>query len=154
MDIVPQCKPSIQSRFSTLIYMKVVKKFNPIQRSFISKHDLDNLLKLPDHLMVPMNLLQWTSHGEEKVFLHKEKNINFSKERNRNIVSIQGWCQVIFCVFFQLCLQFFPINEDIYSPDFIIITHREYHEIHWWWNTNWYVLWWVSYDQYNRNRCR
>jgi hypothetical protein len=50
--------------------MKVVKKFNPIQRSFISKHDLDNLLKLPDHLMVPMNLLQWlaghTSHGEAK----------------------------------------------------------------------------------------
>nr|XP_051208728.1 uncharacterized protein LOC127325955 [Lolium perenne] len=89
MDIVPQCKPSIQSRFSILRYMKVVKKINTIQRSFISKHDLDNLLKLPDHLMVPMNLLQWTSHGEEKVFLHKEKNINFSKERNRNIVSIQ-----------------------------------------------------------------
>ncbi|XP_071678348.1 uncharacterized protein [Lolium perenne] len=33
--------------------------------------------------------MKWTSHGEEKVFLHKEKNINFSKERNRNIVSIQ-----------------------------------------------------------------
>lgn len=43
--------------------------------------------------MVPMNLLQWlvghTSHGEEKVFQHKEKIINFSKEINRNIVSIQ-----------------------------------------------------------------
>ncbi|XP_047074882.1 uncharacterized protein LOC124684655 [Lolium rigidum] len=57
MDIVPQCKPSIQSRFSTLRYMKW--------------------------------LVGHTSHGEEKVFLHKEKNINFSKERNRNIVSIR-----------------------------------------------------------------
>jgi hypothetical protein len=64
--------------------MKVVKKFNPIQRSFISKHDLDNLLKLPDHLMVPMNLLQWladhTSHGEEKFLQHKEKIIHFTKD--------------------------------------------------------------------------
>jgi hypothetical protein len=64
--------------------MKVVKKFNPIQRSFISKHDLDNLLKLPDHLMVPMNLLQWlaghTSHGEAKFLQHKEKIIHFNKD--------------------------------------------------------------------------
>jgi hypothetical protein len=64
--------------------MKVVKKFNPIQRSFISKHGLDNLLKLPDHLMVPMNLLQWlaghTSHGEAKFLQHKEKIIHFNKD--------------------------------------------------------------------------
>jgi hypothetical protein len=64
--------------------MKIVKKFNPIQRSFISKHGLENLLKLPDHLMVPMTLLQWladhTSTGEEKFLQHKEKIIHFTKD--------------------------------------------------------------------------
>lgn len=83
MYIEPQCKPTIQSRFSILRYMKIVKKFNPVQGSFISKHDFDNLLKLPDHLMVPMNLLQWlaghTSHGEAKFLQHKEKIIHFTK---------------------------------------------------------------------------
>jgi hypothetical protein len=64
--------------------MKIVKKFNPIQKSFILKHGLYNLLNLPDHLMVPMNLLQWlaghTSHGEAKFLQHKEKIIHFTKD--------------------------------------------------------------------------
>jgi hypothetical protein len=37
--------------------MKILKKFNPIQRSYISKYHLDNLAMLPDHLMILMHLL-------------------------------------------------------------------------------------------------
>ncbi|XP_047076398.1 uncharacterized protein LOC124686515 isoform X1 [Lolium rigidum] len=82
--IEPQCKATIQSRFSTLRFMKVVKQFNAIQKSFISKHHLENLLKLPEHLMVPLHLQQWlldyTSYGQRKFFQHKEKIIFFTKD--------------------------------------------------------------------------
>ena len=84
MDIVSQCKSSIQSRFSTLRFMKVVNRFNPIQIGFISKHHLDSLRFLPDHLMVPIHFQQWLadhmSSGDPKFFQHKEKRIDFTKD--------------------------------------------------------------------------
>jgi hypothetical protein len=74
--------------------MKIVKKFNPIQRSYISKYHLDNLAMLPDHLMIPMHLLEWlvskTSNDGSKYFQHENKSIHFNKEMVDKVSGFPG----------------------------------------------------------------
>ena len=86
LDVVPQCNPTIKTRFSTLRFRKVVKQFNPIQIGHIKNHNMSHMLNVPDHLMIPMNLLQWlvghTSYGGSGsyFFKHKDKQIFFTKD--------------------------------------------------------------------------
>ena len=80
---VQRSKPSINHRFSSLRYMRVVKQFNPIQRGYISRRNMGNLLHIPNHLMVPLSLLQWLVdhivYGSGGVFKKKNKTIHFTK---------------------------------------------------------------------------
>ena len=86
LETVPQTNPTIKHRFSSLRFRKAVKQFNPIQLGYISKHKLSPLLNIPDHLMVPLHLIQWlvvhtscASTGSY-FFQHKEKKIYFTKD--------------------------------------------------------------------------
>ena len=86
VDAVPRCKPTIKSRFSTLRFRKVVKQFNPIQFGHIENHNMSHMLDAPDHLMIPMDFLQWlvdhTFYGGSRsyFFKHKDKQIFFTKD--------------------------------------------------------------------------
>ncbi|CAM0946042.1 unnamed protein product [Alopecurus aequalis] len=85
VDVVPQAKPTIKSRFSTLRFCKAVSQLNPVQIGHLSRHSLAHLLKLPKHLMIPMNLLQWLvdhtfSDGSDSYFIrYKENEIALTK---------------------------------------------------------------------------
>ena len=63
--------------------MKVVKQFNPIQMGYISGRNMDNMLHMPKHLMVPLQFLQWLVdhcvYGSGGVFQKKNKRIHFTK---------------------------------------------------------------------------
>ena len=80
---VQRANPTIKHRFSSLRYMKVVKQFNPIQRGYISRRNMDNMLHMPKHLMVPLQLLQWLVdhcvYGRGGVFKKRNKSIHFTK---------------------------------------------------------------------------
>ena len=86
-NIDPPLRSTIRTRFSSLRFMKAVKQFNPIQRGYIERHDLGNLLRMPEHLMIPLHLLQWlvfhTSSLEgspdEMFFRKRDKRIDFRK---------------------------------------------------------------------------
>lgn len=86
--------PTINHRFSSLRYMRVVKKFNPIQRGYITSRDMDYLLKMPDHLMVPISLLQWlvdyTIPRKGGVFRKKNKIIHFTKNIADKVFGFQS----------------------------------------------------------------
>ena len=77
-----RCAATIRSRFSTLRYMKVIKRMNPIQRGHVIRNGFSFLLQLPEHLMIPMTLTQWLlDHiSYDGVFQHKSKTFVFNKE--------------------------------------------------------------------------
>ena len=50
---------TIKHRFSTIRWHKAVSDLSDNQKSFVRKYELDNLLNIHPHLMVPIPILQW-----------------------------------------------------------------------------------------------
>ena len=52
---------TIKHRFSTIRWHKAVSDLSDNQKSFVRKYELDNLLNIHPHLMVPIPILQWVA---------------------------------------------------------------------------------------------
>ena len=52
---------TIKHRFSTIRWHKAISDLSDNQKSFVRKYELDNLLNIHPHLMVPIPILQWVA---------------------------------------------------------------------------------------------
>lgn len=50
---------TIKHRFSTIRWHKAVVDLCDNQKSYVSKYELNNLLNIHPHLMIPIPILQW-----------------------------------------------------------------------------------------------
>ncbi|XBH66369.1 hypothetical protein VPH35_094896 [Triticum aestivum] len=83
---------TIKHRFSTLRWNKEISNLTNKQRGYVSKHDLDNLLHINNHLIVPVGFMQWlVDHTRSNaVFKYKNKFIQIRREMVNQVFGIQS----------------------------------------------------------------
>uniref|UniRef100_M8BA94 Uncharacterized protein n=1 Tax=Aegilops tauschii TaxID=37682 RepID=M8BA94_AEGTA len=83
---------TIKHRFSTLRWNKAISNLTDKQKGYVSKHDLDNLLHINRHLIVPIGFMQWLADHTRSndVFKHKNKVIHIRREMAIQVFGIQS----------------------------------------------------------------
>lgn len=81
----------LSHRFSTLRLSKAISFLDDIKKGHVHKYNIQNLLIYPDHLMIPMTLLQWVldhiSSTVASVFHQKKKVLYLGREMSLKFVA-------------------------------------------------------------------
>ena len=85
---------SIKHRFSTIRWRKAVADLTDIQKSYVTKYELDHLLNIPPHLMIPIPVLQWVANhlncNGTGVFRKGQKIIHLRREMVIQVFGIRS----------------------------------------------------------------
>ncbi|XP_037449997.1 uncharacterized protein LOC119319654 [Triticum dicoccoides] len=83
---------TIKHSFSTLRWNKAISNLTDKQKGYVSKHDLDNLLHINKHLIVPIGFMQWLADHTHSnvVFKYKNKVIQIQREMVNQVFGIQS----------------------------------------------------------------